>query len=117
METFEVIIDNYLLNYKSYSYGKIDFECEYGELIFYKDYKKPNVFIIFGLYIKPQYREKGYCRSILQYLIDKLSSNNYNFKWLNIQSVISKILYEYLLRFEYKNKRFELKKEGFYLKL
>jgi len=116
METFEKIIDNYLLNYPSYCNGKIVFDCTYGELIFYKKYKKQNILSIFGIYIKPEHREKGYCRSILQYLIDKVSINN-KFKWFNIQSVISKILYEYLLRFEYKNKRFELKKDGFYLKL
>jgi hypothetical protein len=114
MDKFQEIIDTYISNYNSYDKGKIDFECEYGEVIFYKDYKNPNILIIFGLYIKPEFREKGYCRSIFQYIIDK---NSNTFKWLCIQSVISKVLYEYLLRFKYKNKMFYLKKDGFYLKL
>jgi hypothetical protein len=114
MDKFQEIIDTYISNYNSYNKGKIDFECECGEVIFYKDYKNPNVLIIFGLYIKPEYREKGYCRSIFQYIID---NNSNTFKWLCIQSVISKVLYEYLLRFKYKNKNFYLKRDGFYLKL
>jgi hypothetical protein len=47
----------------------------------------------------------------LYYLID--SAKKYNFKYFCVQSVLSKILYEYLLRFKYNNKGFNLKKIGF----
>ena len=43
--------------------------------------------------------------------IDKGSQN---FKSLCVESVLSNILYEYLLRFEYKNKNFKITKYGFF---
>ena len=70
-----------------------------------------NMLILFGIYISSEYREKGFCRNILYYLID--SAKKYNFKYFCVQSVLSKILYEYLLRFKYNNKGFNLKKIGF----
>lgn len=112
MDIFKEIINNYIFNYNNYYNKKYSYECEYGELIFLKDFKKLNVCIVFGLYIKPIYRKKGLCKSILQYLIDNCLNK---FKWLSIQSVISKVLYDYLIRFKYKNKKFTLKKDGFYL--
>ena len=116
MNTFIQIIDKYLLNYSTYSNDYIYFECEQGELIFYKN--KSDTITIHGIYINPEYRERGHCRDILYYLIDKSNDNpNEKFKFLHIQSVISKILYEYLIRFKYKNSNFKLKKNGFYYKL
>lgn len=112
MEKFKEIINTYLLNYSTYKKGKIIFECEYGELVFLKN--KSEICILHGIYIFPQYRNKGLCRDILHYLIDNTS--NY-FKYICVQSVLSKILYEYLLRFEYKNKRFALVKTGFMYKI
>lgn len=112
MNTFIQIIDKYLLNYSTYSNDYTFFECEQGELIFYKN--KSDTLTIHGIYINPEYREKGYCREILYYLIDNC---RYYFKFIHIQSVISKILYDYLTRFEYKNTKFRLKKTGFYYKL
>jgi RimJ/RimL family protein N-acetyltransferase len=112
MENFKEIIDTYLLNYSTYKKGKVIFECDYGELIFIKD--KSEICIIHGIFIFPQYRNKGLCRDILHYLIDKCPNN---FKYICIESVISNILYEYLLRFEYKNKKFKLIKSGFLYKI
>jgi hypothetical protein len=109
MEGFIESIDNYLSNHSTYEKGKVEFECEGGELIFYKN--NSNVLTLFGIYISSEYRQKGFCRNILHYLID--NAKKYNFKYFRVQSVLSKILYEYLLRFEYKNKNFVLKKEGF----
>ena len=106
------IIDTYLLNYDKYDNGKVAFECEYGELVFYKN--NSNTLILHGICIFPEHRQKGLCRDILHYLIDKGSSK---FKQLCIQSVLSKILYEYLLRFEYKDKKFKITKSGFLYKL
>lgn len=112
MNQFIKFIDTYIDNYSIYDTGKVLFESTYGELIFYKN--KSNTLIVHGIYIYPIYRKKGFCRNILQYLIEKGSKK---FKYLCIQSVISKILYEYLLRFEYNNKNFEVKKIGFIYKL
>jgi hypothetical protein len=119
MEKFIEIIDTFLLNYSNNNNGTHSFECEYGEIIFFKNGKnmkniKEDIIIIHGIYIKPEYRNKGFCKSILNDLIDKCSNK---FKYLCVQSVVSKILYEYLLRFEYKNKKFILKKDGFFYKL
>ena len=113
MKNFIELIDTYLSNYSTYKNGKVELECEQGELIFYK--KKPNVITIHGIYIYPEYREKGLCRGILQYLIDNIGSNRFEF--LCVQSVLSKILYEYLERFTYKNKKFMNKKMGFFYSL
>jgi len=112
MDSFIELIDTYLSNYSIYDKGKVNFECDYGELIFFKD--TSNIITLFGIYIHPDYRKQGICRNILCYLIDK-SKNK--FESLCVQSVLSKILYEYLLRFKYENKNFKLKKTGFYYKL
>lgn len=112
MEKFTEIIDTYLLNYDSYKKGKVEFDCDYGELIFFKE--KYNILILFGIYIYPGYRKHGLCRSIIQYLIEKSKGR---FKYILIESVISKILYEYLLRFKYEDKKFKLVKEGFIYKI
>jgi len=112
MEQFIQIIDTYFLNYDLYETGKIEFECDYGELIFFKGNR--NVITLFGIYINPEHRQKGFCRSILQYLIDKSKSQ---FKYILVESVMSKILYEYLLRFRYKNRKFKKMYEGFMYKI
>ncbi len=112
MDQFKEIINTYLLNYPLYENGKIIFECEYGELIFFKN--NSEILTLFGIYINPQHRVKGLCRDILYYLIDNTSNK---FKYICIESVLSKILYEYLLRFEYKNKHFKLIKTGFIYKI
>ena len=109
MESFKGLINIYLSNYSTYKNGKVLFECEYGELIFLKN--NSNNLILFGIYINPEYRQKGLCRDILYYLID--TSLN-KFKFLCVQSVLSKILYEYLIRFKYNDKRFKIKKQGFF---
>ena len=112
MNKFEEIIDTYILNYTTYKNGKVVFEYEYGELIFFK--QNPKIITLFGIYIYPEYRQKGLCRSILHYLIDKSACN---FKYLCIKSVLSKVLYEYLQRFKYKNKQFKEGMSGWLFKL
>lgn len=111
MEQFNEIIDTYLLNYDLYENGKVEFECDYGELIFFK--RNRNMLILFGICIFPEYRQKGLCRNILHYLIDK---SREKFKYVLVESVLSKVLYEYLLRFEYKNRKFKRTYEGFLYK-
>lgn len=112
MEKFSEIIDTYLREYSIYQNGKVEFECQYGELIFLKG--NPDILNLYGIYIYPEYRQQGLCRNIIYYLIDKGSNT---FKYLLIESVLSKILYEYLLRFKYKNKAFKLITDGFIYKI
>jgi len=95
-------------NKKSYEKNK--------EKLNQKKKQNENVLILFGIYINPEYRNKGLCRDILYYLIDKIVDFK-NFKYICVQSVLSKILYEYLLRFTYKNKKFKLVENGFLYKL
>lgn len=111
MDQFKEIIDAYLTNYSKFENGKIPFDCDYGELIFYKD--KSQNFILYGIYIYPEYRQQGLCRSILQYLIDNCPNQCKN---VCVQSVLSNILYAYLTRFTYKNKQFKKTKTGFIYK-
>jgi RimJ/RimL family protein N-acetyltransferase len=108
MEQFKEIIDTYIENYSKFEKGKVSFDCEYGELIFFKD--NSNILILFGIYIFPEQRNKGFCREILHYLIEQCANK---FKCICVQSVISKILYQYLLRFRYNNKKFKNTKTGF----
>jgi len=112
MEQFINIIDTYFLDYNSYENGKVEFDCNYGELIFVK--RNHNMLILFGIYINPEYREKGFCRNILYYLIEKSKGK---FQYILIESVISKLLYEYLLRFKYNNEKFKLTRQGFIYKI
>lgn len=112
MEEFKKIIDTYFLNYDSYENGKVEFDCNYGELVFLKS--EPNMITLFAIYIHPEYRQQGFCRSILHYLIEKSKEK---FKYLLIESVMSKTLYEYLLRFKYNNKIFKLVNAGFIYKI
>lgn len=108
MEEFIKIIDTYFFKYDLYTNGKVEFQCSYGELIFNK--KNNNIITLYGIYIQPKYRQRGVCRNILQYLIEKSKDK---FKCLLIESVMSTILYNYLLRFKYKEKNFKLIKLGF----
>lgn len=112
MEQFIEIIDTYFLNYDLYETGKVEFDCDYGELIFFKGNRK--MLTLFGIHIHPEYRQQGFCRNILHYLIEK-SKNK--FKYILVESVMSKILYEYLLRFRYKNRKFKRIYEGFMYKI
>ena len=112
MEQFKEIIDAYFTNYSSFEKGKVSFECDYGELIF--DKRNDDILTLHSIYIFPQYREKGLCRDILRYLIDNCSGK---FKYFCVQSVLSEILYMYLLRFTYSNKKFKNTINGFVYKI
>lgn len=114
MEQFTQMIDTYFLNYDLYEKEKISFECDYGELIFLKSDNNDHL-ILYAIYIAKKYRKNGLCRSILHYLIDKSSSSK--FKNLCVQTVLSKVLYEYLVRFTYKGKKFKNIKDGFVYKI
>jgi len=103
MSDFIELIDTYISNYSTYPHGKILFECMCVDLVFYK--AGTRAIIIHGIYIFPEYRQRGLCRGIIEHLIDAAPRS---FKRLRIQSVISKILYDYLLRFRYRGRGFRL---------
>lgn len=113
MEQFTQMIDTYFLNYDLYEKEKISFECDYGELIFLKSDNNDDL-ILYAIYIAKKYRENGLCRNIIHYLIDK---GSIKFKNVCVQTVLSKVLYEYLLRFTYKGKQFKIKQDGFVYKI
>lgn len=108
MDQFKEIIDAYISNYNSFEKCKISFDCDYGELIFNKE--NDNCLTIYGIYIFPKHRNKGLCREILHYLIEQCTNK---FKYFCVQSVLSKVLYNYLLRFKYKDKKFKNISSGF----
>lgn len=90
---------------------KFCYDCEFGSIEFVlnlNDLIKKKV-IVHEIYIKEPYRNQGLCKGFVKNLIDKLEINNI----LIIQTVISKILYYFLLRFKYLDKKFILKTEGF----
>ena len=112
MEEFIKIIDTYYDKYSTYDCGKVIFECEFGELIFYK--KDKRYITIFSICVFPEYRQQGICSKIFKYIIDR---NNKQFKYFMVESVMSKILYEYLLRLKYNRKKFVLETQGFEYKI
>jgi hypothetical protein len=90
---------------------KFCYECEFGSIEFVlnlNNLMKKKV-IVHEIYIKEPYRNQGLCKEFIKNLIDKLEINNI----FIIQTVISKILYNFLLRFKYRNKKFILKIDGF----
>lgn len=107
MNQFKPLIDAYITNYSLFETGKVSFDCDYGELTFRKH--KDDTITLYAIYIVPQWRNKGLCREILHYIIDHCST----FTYFKIESVLSKVLYDYLLRFTYKDKKFVLNKKGF----
>lgn len=114
MNPFTEIIDIYIAQYASFDIGKISFDCDYGELTFLKT-TNPNDLILYAVYVFPDYREKGYCRRVLHYMIDQAPNGRFAHVW--VQSVLSKVLFEYLERFEYKGRTFQHTKHGFKYRL
>jgi hypothetical protein len=102
-------IPNEFVN-KNNNVCKFCYECEFGSTEFVQDSNNlKKKIIVHEIYVKEQYRNQGLCKGFIKDLIDKLEKKNI----LVIQSVLSKILYYFLLRFEYLDKKFILKKEGF----
>ena len=115
---FHEISDDYLENFTLYknnknynNYNKICYNCEFGSIEFYHYFNKKseNKIIIHEIYVGEQYRNKGLCKNFIKYLIVKIPKE----KILIIQSVLSKILYNFLLKFTFMGKKFLLEKEGF----
>lgn len=107
---YKQIINTFIERYETYKIGNYSFDFIHGELTFEKD--DTHNLNLFSIYIYPEFREKGLCRNILCYMIDQMIQHKFN-KFC-VKSVLSKILYKYLLRFTYKNKQFELYNDGFF---
>ena len=114
--TFYKIVDDYLDNVllleneTNNIVNKFCYDCDYGSIEFIRYPKKSNIkkIIVHEIYVREQYRNQGLCKEFIKYLIDKSDKIN-----IMIQSVLSKILYNFLLRFEYKEKKFIVTKQGF----
>ena len=112
-DDFIQIVEHYLDNFCKLQYeNKYYYNCIYGSIEFYKSTNN-NKIIVHEIYILEQYRRNGLCGNFIKFLIDKIVGTH---KILVIQSVLSKILYDYLLRFNYNKYTFVLKKEGFVIK-
>lgn len=105
----ETIIDEYINNYNLLPFGKNLFECEIGSLGFFKD--NSNDIIIFEIFINIENRRKGFCKNLINHLINKCKENKCK---LLIVSVISKPLYNFLYSFKNDEGRFLLNKRGFH---
>lgn len=108
MESF---IDSVINNNSTIVEGKNSFENDICSLTFIRD--KTNMVILYEIYIREQYRKIGQCRNILLYIINKCKETDRKFI---VISVLSKILYSYLLRFECENGKFKITREGFEFK-
>ena len=104
----EQIIDRYINNYEDLPMGKNSYNCEFGTLTFIKDFS--NRIILFEIYINEQYRRCGICRNLILYCITICQKNK---KIFLIISVLSRILYDFLISFKCDCGRFILTKEGF----
>jgi hypothetical protein len=99
------IIQKYMSDYNILSKGKHSYINSIGCITFIKTH---SIITVYEIYIESKYQNKGYCRQFIMSMIQ-------NGKTFIIVSVISRILYEYLLRFQYKGYRFRLVKDGFLL--
>jgi hypothetical protein len=108
MKNFYEIVDFYINNYDILESKRHNFECIYGSIEFIKNDTNLNSIIIQEILVYEYYRRQGLCKNFIKYLVEKASD-----KKIIIQSVISKILYNFLLKFEYNDKKFILKKDGF----
>lgn len=111
-DNFIQIVNYYLKNKNLFVSNKtIELECEYGTIEFYNlnNSNNSNKIIVHSIFVKEQYRKKGLCGEFIKCIIDNLNTNDI----FIIQSVLSKILYEYLKKFEYNGFIFVAKKEGF----
>lgn len=107
---YQSIIRSYIHNRSYIQPDKHVYEYELGELIFWGG--SSTAITVFGIYFHPEKRNQGLCRGLLQNLIDQIQEFNASLKKkkkihkLIITCVLSKVLYEYLGRFRYKNRQF-----------
>jgi hypothetical protein len=106
MYSFQTAFDDYIKNKTIHDYDTIE-----GNLRFVKN--RHNDIIIDVIYIKECFRRRGLLKKFLCYIVDHVDVIR-NEKFM-IVSVLSKILYDYLLRFEYNGWKFKLIYDGFLL--
>ena len=109
--TFQKAIDSYIQNFHEHPCGKMEMECVHGCLTFHKYQDQENI-VIYEIYIFSKFRQRGFCKKILEYLVDVSIAYN---KTIIVEAVFSKILYHFLLRFQHRGKHFEWMKYGFLL--
>lgn len=109
--TFEEIVDQYIKTFHNEPTGKKEMKCKYGHLTFHK-YPENNAIIIYEIYVNSNVRRNGYCRNILEHLVERYISNQHT---IVIETVFSNVLYNYLIRFQYKKKKFAPMQHGFQL--
>lgn len=108
IHSFKTAFDDYVKNAIITEYDTLE-----GNLRFVKNNKK--IIIIDVIYIKKCFRKKGILKNFLRYIVNYIK--NISDVEFMIVSVLSKILYEYLLRFEYDGYKFKLVEDGFLLKI
>jgi hypothetical protein len=111
MYTFASAFENYISIFdnaekKSYEYDTIE-----GELRFVKI--NSTDIILNSIYVKPELRGIRILEKFLFHVVKFIKQNNLKYFW--IVDVISKILYDYLLRFEHDNYKFKLCRKGFFI--
>lgn len=110
MFSFITAFDNYtdeITKIKKYEYDTIE-----GNLRFVK--YKNNIIVIDVIYVKECFRRKGILKKLLFHVVNFIDNNKH--KKFIITSVISKILYNYLINFEHNGYMFKLTRDGFILR-
>jgi len=108
MFSFRTAFDDYVINLDIFEYETIE-----GSLRFVKN--DSNMIIIDEIYVKKEFRQRGILKIFLEHVTNYMIKNKN--KQFMIQSVISKILYDYLIRYEKNGCKFMLTKSGFLLKV
>lgn len=106
MYSFTTAFDDYIKNKVAREYDTVE-----GNLRFVNN--NNNLIIIDVIYVKECFRQRGILKMFLQYVVDNICKTK-KYKFM-IASVLSKILYDYLLRFNYNEHKFKLKRDGFLL--
>ena len=97
MDQFKEIINAYFENYSKFEKGKVTFDCDYGELIFNKE--NDNCLTIYGIYIFPEYRNKGVGKLLIQAALD--SAKDCKLKEVYLACFEDLIFYYKKLNFNY----------------
>lgn len=105
----EELVDQYYDEYENLSCGKHSYENDIGCITFIKT-NNHNRITLFEIYVNEKYRNQGHCRRLFIHMIMK----GKNFI---VISVLSRILYDYLLRFKYEGHCFCFDKRGFLMML
>jgi hypothetical protein len=105
--SFKIALNDYLMKHEKLPTGNSEYNTIEGYLRFVKG--NNNDVVLDVICVKEEFRQRGILTNFLKYIIDKQIPN----VW--IVSVISDILYHYLMRFNYNGYRFKLCRIGFRL--